>query len=303
MSMRITEGMVSRSLLTDLGDVTSRMASTQRKLSTGKEINRVSDDPFAAGRALSLSSEIEGIKQYQRNVDDATGWQNVADIALSNVGDAVNRARELVVAAASDSTGPDGRAAMAGEIDQLIESIKQEAGTTYSGRYIFSGTLTNTKPYDSGSDTYQGDSNTIAREIGQGVSIQVNLSAEDLLGNGQGAADGKLLATLRDISDHLKGGTVADADALRTTDLQALDANLDNLSSMRATVGATTNRLSTASDRLSQLEGSTTELLSNTQDADMAQAMIDFTTQQNVYQAALRSGANIIQTSLLDFLR
>ena len=56
------------------------------------------------------------------------------------------------------------------------------------------------------------------------------------------------------------------------------------------------------SARLQQLEESTTQLLSNTEDADMAQTMVDFSQQQAVYQAALKAGAEIIQPSLMDFL-
>jgi flagellar hook-associated protein 3 FlgL len=125
----------------------------------------------------------------------------------------------------------------------------------------------------------------------------------DVLGNGQAAADGKLLDVLRDISDHLKSGTVADANTLRTTDLQALDANLDAIGQVRATVGATTNRLESADSRLQQVEESTTKLLSDVEDADMAKTYVDFSMQQSVYQSALRAGANIVQQSLLDFLR
>ena len=71
----------------------------------------------------------------------------------------------------------------------------------------------------------------------------------------------------------------------------------------RATVGARTNRLDTALGRLQQLEESTTKLLSNTEDADMAKTLVDFSQQQAVYQAALKSGAQVIQLSLMDFLR
>jgi flagellar hook-associated protein 3 FlgL len=68
-------------------------------------------------------------------------------------------------------------------------------------------------------------------------------------------------------------------------------------------VGATTNRLEAADARLQQVEETTTKLLSDVQDADMAKTFIDFSMQQNVYQSALRAGSNIIQQSLLDFLR
>jgi flagellar hook-associated protein 3 FlgL len=116
------------------------------------------------------------------------------------------------------------------------------------------------------------------------------------------AGDGGVISVLRTISQHLRSGSATDADSLRTTDLSSLDASLDTISSARAVNGATTNRLTSASDRLSQIEQSTTSLLSDTQDADMAKTMIDFSMQQTVYQSALRAGANIVQASLLDFL-
>jgi flagellar hook-associated protein 3 FlgL len=216
----------------------------------------------------------------------------------------VQRARDLTVQGASDSAGQAARNAAAAEIDQLIESVKQEANASYGGRYVFSGTATNTPPYAvGGADTYLGDTAAVAREIGPGVSVQVNVVGQSLLGDGQGAADGKLLNVLRDISDHLKSGVVADANTLRTTDLKALDTNLDALSQSRATVGATTNRLETADSRLQEVEESLTKLLSDVEDADMAKTYVDFSMQQSVYQSALKAGANIVQQSLLDFLR
>jgi flagellar hook-associated protein 3 FlgL len=124
-----------------------------------------------------------------------------------------------------------------------------------------------------------------------------------VLGSGQGAADGKLLNVLRDISQHLKSGTTVDANTLRTTDLKGLDTSLDTINTVRATVGATTNRLASADGRLQQVEESTTKLLSDVEDADMAKTYTDFSMQQSVYQSALRAGSNIVQQSLLDFLR
>jgi flagellar hook-associated protein 3 FlgL len=72
---------------------------------------------------------------------------------------------------------------------------------------------------------------------------------------------------------------------------------------VQARVGAGMNRLDTASSRLAQIEESATSMLSNTEDADMAKVLTDFSTQQAVYQSALQAGARIVQTSLLDFLR
>src|SRR6185436_8388065 len=134
-------------------------------------------------------------------------------------------------------------------------SVKQEADVQYGGRSVFSGTATDTAPYAlGGADTYAGDTGTITRAIGPGVEIPINTDVRTLLGDGQAARDGKLLNTLRDVADHLRGGTPADANALRTTDLQQLDASLDTLNGIRADVGARTNRLAIAASRLSGLQ-------------------------------------------------
>jgi flagellar hook-associated protein 3 FlgL len=304
MSTRITSNMIQRSVLADLNDISNRLSKTQQRMSSGKQITRPSDDPYGTSRALSLRTDIAGTQQYQRNVGEATAWQSVTDSALAKITEAVQRARDLTVQGANDSAGQAARNAAAAEIDQLIASVKQEANASYGGRYVFAGTATNTAPYAvAGADTYLGDTAAVAREIGPGVSVQVNVIGQSLLGDGQGAADGKLLNVLRDISDHLKSGITADANSLRTTDLKALDTNLDALSQTRATVGATTNRLESADSRLQEVEESLTKLLSNVEDADMAQTYTDFSMQQSVYQSALRAGSNIVQQSLLDFLR
>jgi flagellar hook-associated protein 3 FlgL len=303
-STRITSQMVSRSVLADLNDVATRMAETQRKMASGKEITRPSDNPFGTARALTLRGELEDNRQLQRNVSDASAWNQATDTALSNVTDVVQRARELLIQGANDSSSPTARAAIATEIDQLTESLKQEANASYSGRFIFAGTATTTSPYSvSGPDAYAGDAGTVARGIGPGVAVQVNVVGSSFLGNGQAAADNKLLDVLRDIADDLRGGTPANAANLRGTDIQRLDQNLDNLSSIRATVGATGNRLEAAASRLAETEEATSGLLSETEDADMAKTLVDFSMQQSVYQSALHSGANIVQASLLDFLR
>lgn len=305
MTIRITQNMVSARVLTDLQNVSNQLSQTQEKLSSGKELTKPSDDPFAVSQALSLSNDLEGTQQFERTVQDATGWASQTETALSSINSAAQRARTLLVQAGNDTNSTTDRSDIADEIDQLIETIKGDANVQYNGQYVLSGASTGSAPYVLGGsppdDTYHGDSTGVYRQIGPGVSVQINTVGSTVLGSGV-AGDGGLISVLRAVSQHLRSGTAADADSLRTTDLAALDDNLDTISSARAVNGATTNRLSSASDRLSEIEQSTTGLLSNTQDADMAKTMIDFSMQQTVYQSALRAGANIVQASLLDFL-
>jgi flagellar hook-associated protein 3 FlgL len=297
---RITQSMMTRGLLDDLTSLTNRIGTTQRSISSGRQITKPSDDPLGTQRALGLRSAIAGTQQHSRNVDEALGWLETTDDALADVGNVINRVRELTVQGASDSLGPEQRNAIALEIDQLISAVKESGNATFQGSYIFSGTDTTTPPYQTGNDGYWGNGAAIARTIGPGVSVQVNTLGSDILGNG---ADGKLLQTLRDISAHLKNPTPANAELLRNGDLAALGTAQDELNKARATVGATMSRLDAAQSRLADVELTTTKLLSTTEDTDLAKAVLDLTNQQNVYQAALRSGASIIQPSLLDFLR
>ncbi|MET0687279.1 MAG: flagellar hook-associated protein FlgL [Solirubrobacteraceae bacterium] len=295
---RITTGMTQRNILADLNRVNERLVRTQQKVASNKEITRPSDDPFNTSRALALRTSLDGTQQYQRNIEDAQGWQETAEQALNTITEAIHRAHELATQGATDTTDANAREAIAHELDQLIESVRQSANTTYRGRYVFSGTTTDVPPYGT-TDAYAGSATDIERQIGPGVAITLTLVGSTVLGGGQAAADGKPLHVLRDLADHLRAN---DGAALRA-DLGRLETNLDDLLGARALNGARQNRLEAAGSRLDAIEESTVKQLSNTEDADIAKTLIEFNSQQAAYQAALKAGASIVQNSLMDFLR
>lgn len=309
MTARITSSMTTRSLLSDINDVAARQDATRRQMSSGKQITKPSDDPYSAARAMSLRTDLAGIKQHERNVQEAQSWMSVTDTTLGSITDLAQRARELVVQGATDTLPQTSRNAIADQIDQLVAGMKQEANATYDGRYVLGGSRTNTKPYDATlqttaagvtpNDGYSGDAASQLREIGPGVTLAVNVRGDEVLGGAPGAT-GNMLGVLRDIATHLRAG---DTQTLGNADLKAISDQIDNALSLRARVGAGMNRLDTASSRLAQIEESATSMLSDTEDADMAKVLTDYSTQQAVYQSALQAGARIVQTSLLDFLR
>src|SRR5919198_5942370 len=285
MSTRITNGMLIRTVLTDLTSIDQRLSKLQRQLSSGKQITRPSDDPYAAGRAMALRGELEATRQQRRNVVEAQGWMTVTETALAKIVDLAQRARELIVQGASDQPQA-GRDAIADEIDQLTAAMKQEADATYDGRYVLSGTRTDVRPYDpSPGDAYAGDSGDIVRQIGPGVSLTIGFRGDDVLG-GPATGGGDLLRVMRDVAAHLRAGDTA---SLGTTDLEALSDQIDNALGVRARVGASVNRLDTAAARLAEVEESATGLLSQTEDADMASTIVAYSTQQSVYQTALKA--------------
>jgi flagellar hook-associated protein 3 FlgL len=293
--MRITAGMSQRHVLADLRRVQERLADAQSRVSSGKQIEKPSDDPLGAERAVRLRGELETTSAYSTAVDESKSWLDATDSALSSITDIVQTARELTVQAANGATTPAARQSIKVQIDALTEQLKTTLNGAYDGRYIFSGTATDTPPYDLTSatpDAYQGDANAVIRQIGPGVSVQVNVTADDVLSG--------LLPALRSISAHLASN---DAASLQTTDLQALDTGLDTVADTRAQVGAVTNRVTAAGQRLADMHDVTTAFLSQTEDADLPQALTDLSAQQNALTAALHGGATLIQQSLMDFLR
>ena len=307
--MRITTSMVQRNVLSDLNSLSEKLAKTQSKASSGKEITRPSDNPYQAARALGLRQNLAANEQYQSNISDARGWQDATESALGSITDFVNRAQSLLLEGSTDSSDVGARNSVADEIDQIIQGLKETSNASFGDRFLMSGTATSTAPYKLGDDdAYQGDEAgldpTVAgvvREIGPGVTISINSVAREILGDGRAnPTDGKLLNTLRDISEHLRAN---DGAALRGGDITNLKASLDDVLKVRARNGAMSNRLDAASSRLEQIQGAVTEQLSDTEDADIAKTIIDFNSQSAAYQASLRAGANIVQASLMDFLR
>jgi flagellar hook-associated protein 3 FlgL len=306
-STRITTSMVQRNVLADLNAVSAKLTRLQMKSASGKEISRPSDDPFHASQAMALRQSLEATRQHQRNVQDAMGWTDMTEDGLDDITQNAAMARDLLVQASTDSADPTARKAIAAEMEQLIEAIKQGAAKSYRGSFVFAGGETSARPYASGADdTYHGDEGGftagipgIVREIGPGVTMTINTVGIDVLGEGQSANDNKLLHVLRDAVDHLNA---ADGPSLRA-DLSRLDTNLDHILEVRAANGARAQRLETALSRLQQTEESTIGQLSETEDADIAKTLIELNSQTAAYQAALRAGANLVQSSLMDFLR
>jgi flagellar hook-associated protein 3 FlgL len=306
-SGRITTSMVQRNMLSDLNSLSGKLARTQAKAASGKEITRPSDDPFATAKAMGMRQAMDANTQYKKNIDNATGWQSATETALAGMGDDLKLAHDLLVQGSSDTADGTSRNAIALQIDQIVNSLKDSANASMGSVYIMSGTAFGTAPYTQGADdTYKGDDAGlnpaipgVLRQIGPGVTMSINTVAREVLGDGQSAGDNKVLDVLRDAADHLRAN---DGNAVRN-DLGRTDANLNTLLAARSRNGAQTNRLEAASTRLDQIQEALTKQLSVTEDADFTETMIDFNSESTAYQAALKAGANIVQSSLMDFLR
>ncbi len=301
--MRITNNMLVNNMIRHVGNNLSRMEKYQEKLATGKKISVPSDDPVVAARALKLRTDVSQIKQHKTNVQDAMSWLEITESALSNVGDILQRARELAVQGSSSTATADDTKKIEQEVSQLRQQLVQIGNSTYAGRYIFSGFKTDTKLIrDDGTFAIEVNSDeAIIFEIGISDNINVNVMGGDLF-NGGGEADldakGRLIDNMDKFIEALEEGNHENIGEA----IANIDEEMSNLLRIRANVGARYNRLELTSNRLENDEINFTALMSENEDVDQAQNIMLLKSEENVYKASLSGGARVIQTSLVDFL-
>lgn len=305
MSARITPAMVTNQTLTDLSSSLSALERTTDELSSGRTILEPSDNPYGANRVIDLQSQLDGLSSYEENAHEGIAWENTASGAMSNMNEIAQRIRELLVESANGTNSQNDLETLALQVEQLTESIKEDANTQYAGQYVFSGTATTTAPYAQGpgEDEYKGNAENITRAVGPAASVAITTNISTLLGNGEAAEDGKLLDTLRTIAKHMREGTTEAREELGTTDITNLDANLDTLSQLQAVAGSATDQLQTSLTRNEDLQTAITGSLADTEDTNVAATSIQYANEQAAYEAALRAGATIVQESLLNFLQ
>ncbi len=304
MTERITPAMVTSTTLSDLNSSLAALQRSTDELSSGKTILEPSDNPYGASQVIDLQSQLEGLSSYEGDAQDGIAWENTASGAMSSINQVAQRVRELLVQGANGTYNQSDLDAMALQVEQLTESVKQDANTQYAGEYIFSGTETTTRPYEQGAnDEYKGNEGTVSRAVGPGASVTISTNISSLLGNGEAAEDGKLLDTLRTIAKNMRGGTPEDREALGSSDLQKIDANLETLTQLQATAGSAIDQLQTALTRNEDLQTSVAAALANIDGTNVAAVSISYANEQAAYEAALRAGATIVQESLLNFLQ
>ncbi|QGU95054.1 flagellar hook-associated protein 3 [Clostridium bovifaecis] len=146
--MRVTNKMLSNSFLTDMRSNLENMRKLQQQMTSGKEIRRPSDDPFKVARAMQLHTDISTNKQYNENISDTINWLDTTDTALGQIGDVLQRVRELLVSAGNAGYSDSERRAIKNEINEKVGEVSQILNTNFDGSYIFGGTRGTTKPVD-----------------------------------------------------------------------------------------------------------------------------------------------------------
>ncbi|MFN5098503.1 flagellin [Limnohabitans sp.] len=253
------------------------LSAAMEQLSTGKRINSAADD--AAGLAISnrMTAQIRGLDQAVRNANDGISMIQTAEGALSEVTNMLQRIRELSVQAANDTYSDVDRESLQLEVTELINEIDRIGNNTmWNGMYLFAGDI--------------GDGGDFSIQVGVGDSVD-------------SVIEGTLYemdAGVLDV-DALDISTSADAQSA----MLSIDSAISTIDNWRAEYGAKINRLTYASDNITNVLLNTTESRSRILDTDYAKASSELSRTQIIQQAAtaVLAQANTDQQTVLKLLQ
>lgn len=303
MALRITQGMMHSQLLRNINNNVSKLDNYQTMQSTGRKINKPSDDAVGITYALRYRSELSMNEQYQKNLDMAESLVEHTDTTLGQIGDVILRVKELTVQGLNGTNEGSPMSAIGKELRQLYDQIVTLGNDHLNGRYIFNGQQTDQKPYTATTPgTDSADTLVTNYKFSAGVMIPINVTGNEVFGPPTGSAEDQgdnLFTVIKGLADAFDASDATTARPL----LEKLEQRFQKVLDVRSDVGARANRIELLNNRLQDLDLNLNELSGKTEDADMSEVIMNLKMAENVYQASLSAGAKVIQPSLLDFLR
>lgn len=258
-------------------------------ISSGKRINKLSDDPIGLVQALGLRQSLSSIKQLGRNITYGKSWMTAAESALGQIQDLLSNAQNLGVQMASATVGPSERASAANNVQVIFDQMVSLANTDMNGHHIFAGSKTESAPFqDDG--TYVGDDNPFTIKIGRKTTLEI--------GNDGEAVFGTVFNTLKELKNSLSNNDVS---GIREA-LGKLDSQFDHIGAKISEIGSKMVRMETREKIFKDLELADTKRLSAIEDTDIAEATISLKEKELAYQATLASSSEIMKRSLVDYL-
>ena len=138
--MRVTNGMMRTNAMLNMQKNKIAYDKYLQQYNTQKKIQRPSDDPTIAVRALKYRTTLNEIEQYQRNIEDATSWMDATETAIKDVDKVMDNMVQYVTQAATGTVNAKDRADINKQLDQYAQYIyEQDMNADYAGRYLFTG--------------------------------------------------------------------------------------------------------------------------------------------------------------------
>jgi flagellin len=265
MSLRINNNVDAVQAHRHLSATSDAVSKSMERLSSGLRINKAADDAAGLGISEKMRSQIRGLAQAQRNIQDGVSMVQTAEGNLDEVHSILQRIRELAVQYRNGSLSSAGKNAIQSEVDQLSAEI-----TRIGNAAVFNGV------------SLLSAATSVTFQVGANDNETISISFSSLA-----TAVGSAYSNMA------------------TASLAAIDTAVDAVTAMRSGLGAVQNRLDHALSVTGIYQENLTSAESRIRDVDMAEEMVNLTKNQILQQAgtAMLAQANQAPQSVLTLLR
>jgi len=257
------------------------MARAMERLASGYRINRAGDDPAGLAISEKMRAQIKGLEMAEKNALDGISLVQTAEGAMTEVHAMLNRMTELATQASNGIYDDDDREKLNAEFQQLKSEIDRiSKATNFNGKNLLDGTLAKRSDGSGGLKLQIGDDAASYNILGVNVN---DMSSKGL--------------SLKDIDISTQKGAQSAVDAIKNS--------INTVSSQRASLGATQNRLEHTINSLGVSIENIMAAESRIRDTDMAKEMMEYTRASILTQSsqAMLAQANMIPQGMLSLLR
>ncbi len=313
--MRLTNTMMSDNYLNNLQRNMSRMNQFQSQMATNRKLVRLSDDPASAMGALAIRDKLAKLEQYQRNLNDAQSWLTQSETAVLEINEVIKTAYERAVQGATGTNDAEDKKAIAVQVRQLRDHLVQVANASYGNTFIFGGHATTEPPFAVAADgtvTYQGENladpaldpaslvklkgQAVEYQIGTNLTTQISINGVELVGSGED----NLFAVFDELIANLESDGSSDQ---ISHSIEKLKHKQVDVLALATDLGGRMNRIDLVKNRYEKDQINYETVKSEVEDADLAEVVMNLKMAEAVYHAALAIGDQVIQPSLVDFLK
>ncbi len=339
--MRVPNGIMSNRLLTNINRNLALLDRYNTQGSTGKKIQVPSDDPIIASRSLKFRTMLSEAEQYAKNTSDATSWIDATETVFVNMNKILEDMKGLMNQGSNDTYTLEDRKKILTEYQSLLEQLEQELNSDYMGRNLFSGFRTDKKPIvkdpNNGKnilnpEVYGDQANNIVDitgqiiqvQVGAGITVDINSLATNIYDqddfNGlrggldknnapqfdrimeflnspgyQNMTEEEKLAWEKDPDNDLRG--------MMEQTIKTIEDYQSKLSTQETDIGIRSKRVELVQKRLEDDKLNYKTVMSENEDVNIAEVMMNFNTANAAYTASLNIGMKITQITLADYLR
>ena len=296
--MRVNTNMVP-DILADLQQSQSTLNTALQEVSTGKSVTVPSDNPAASAEMVQNTMESANVDQYTKNISSVLANVQQASSTLSSVITSLTSAVSLGTEAANGTNSSSNLSSIASQVQSILSDVVSDANTSVSGVYLFGGTASGATPFtaDSSSSTgytYNGNSNSNSVQVGDSLSVQVNMPGSEIFSN----SSGSVIGALSSLVTALKSGDSSQIASATST----LSSAITSVSQAQGFYGNAESQLNSQETYLQQDTVTLTTQQNNLVGVDEAQAATLLSQAETDNSAILAAAAKVLPNTLLNYL-